>query len=463
MALDIATLERMVGQIPHPLLASQRWFRSKGRPIFSLALEEAAPLDAASGSRDAALLVVRVSFSDAGPDELYLLPMVSEPDGPGPSPAEEWGIVAIRDAETGMVLREPRDGDGVWTSLLAGVAVELTLPALHGSFAFHSLRPIPQALDERRLGGEQSNTSVALGDQLLLKLYRRLEPGENPDLELPRFLSQAGFDRVPQVAGFVRYVPARGEPTAVAMVQTFLPDAVDAWRWLLDELTLEVAPMAALRAIARVGEITAQMHAALASRSDDPDFPVRPASPEDLQAWRASAEEQLDRAIAAAAQLAAGAPSIRRAFDGIHAIQDAQLSRIHGDYHLGQLLRSGGDFWVIDFEGEPARPLADRRQPQSPLKDVAGMLRSLDYAARTVERNETASGFDAEGWLPEARAAFLGAYRSGGRPADDGLLRAFEIEKACYEVYYEANNRPEWVWLPLQALDRLALGGGSRG
>jgi maltokinase len=125
-------------------------------------------------------------------------------------------------------------------------------------------------------------------------------------------------------------------------------------------------------------------------------------------------------------------------------------TRGHGDYHLGQVLWTGKDFVVIDFEGEPARPLAERRRPASPLRDVAGMLRSLDYAARTVERS--AGGADLSAWLSDARDAFLGAY---GDAADADLLRALEIEKACYEVRYEANNRPDWVWLPLQALERL--------
>jgi Uncharacterized protein, probably involved in trehalose biosynthesis len=455
MTLDVTQLDRLVAQIPHEMLSSRRWFRSKGRPIADLALEDAAPLVADPGARDAVVLIVRVSFADGGPDELYLLPMLSEPDVPGASPAEAWGIVAVRDAATGIVLREPGDGDGVWTHLLAGFAAEVTLPALHGSFVFYSLQPIQQLLEERRLSGEQSNTSVALGDRLLLKLYRRLEPGENPDLELPRFLTEAGFDRVPAVAGFVRYIPTRGEPIAAAMLQAFLPDAIDAWRWLLNELTIEREPDGALEAVGRIGAITARMHAALASRPDDPAFPARAASPDDLHAWRASADEQLDRAIAADGRVAQDAQSIRTTFDAIDRARDARVSRIHGDYHLGQLLRTATGFTVIDFEGEPARPLADRRRPNSPLKDVAGMLRSLDYAARTVERNEAASGFDPEGWLVEAHEAFLQAYRSGGMPLDDELLRAFELEKACYEVHYEANNRPDWVWLPRQALERL--------
>lgn len=460
----MARLDLLVGQIPHEVLAAQRWFRAKGRPIAGLALEEAAPLIADRGSRDAArmadrgsrfvaLVVIRVSFEDGGADELYLLPMLSEPEAGGPSPADAWGIVAVRDATTGTLLREPRDGDGVWRSLLASVAAEVTLPGLHGSFVCHARQPMSAALGERRLAGEQSNTSVALGEAWLLKLYRRLEPGENPDLEMPRFLTDAGFDHVPAVTGDVLYVPADGEPTVVAMLQSFLPDAVDAWRWLLGELA---AGRPVLEAVMRIGETTARMHATLASRPQATGFPARAATVDDRTAWRVSAEDQLVQAVAAAPQVAEQAAAVSRAFDAIDAATDARVSRIHGDYHLGQLLRSGRDFWVIDFEGEPARPLSVRRQPSSPLRDVAGMLRSLDYAARTVERDGTASGFDADGWLAAAREAFLRAYRSGGMAMDGPLLRAFELEKACYEVHYEADNRPDWTWLPTRALQRLA-------
>ncbi len=452
MRLDVATLDRLVEQIPHDRVTGRRWFRSKGRPITGLALEEAAPLVADPGTHDAALLIIRVSFADGGDDERYLLPMVAEPDA---TPVGDG--VAVRDAETGTLLREPRDGDGAWRRLAAAIAGETTLPGLHGAFAFHALRPIDAQGDEHLLRGEQSNTSVALGD-MLLKLYRRLEPGENPDLEVPRFLTQAGFARVPPVHGFVRYLPARGEPMAVAMLQAFLTDALDAWRWLLQRL---VESDAALDAIARIGEVTAEMHAALASRPDDPAFPARDATDDDRATWRASAEGQLELAVAAAPDLADLPPRVRSAFDAFARARDASVSRIHGDYHLGQLLRSHDDFWVIDFEGEPARPLADRRQPSSPLRDVAGMLRSLDYAARTAERERGASAFDADGWLDQARQALLQAYRSAGMPIDDDLLGAFELEKACYEVHYEANNRPAWRWLPEQAIMRMAHSHGA--
>jgi hypothetical protein len=150
MALDVNRLDLLVQQIPHDLLARQRWFRSKGRRIAGLSLDEAAPLVAEPDTRDAALLIVRASFADRGEPQLYPLPVPPDPDEPGASPPAQWGIVAVRDAETDTVLREPRDGDGVWRRLVAGIAAETTLPGLHGAFAFHALGAVDAAGDERR-------------------------------------------------------------------------------------------------------------------------------------------------------------------------------------------------------------------------------------------------------------------------------------------------------------------------
>jgi trehalose synthase-fused probable maltokinase len=211
-----------------------------------------------------------------------------------------------------------------------------------------------------------------------------------------------------------------------------------------------------------IGRITAEMHAVLASDPDHPAFPARPATATETAAWRASAERQLAQAVTAVAgafhaRLVSLAPGVTARFADTfgRASGAAPVSRIHGDYHLGQLLvRPDGSFAVIDFEGEPARPLHERRLPGSPLRDVAGMLRSLDYAARTAAAGRARGDFMAERWLPQARAAYLEGY--GGIGADEqDLLDAFELEKACYEVRYEANNRPSWLWLPLAAVERL--------
>jgi trehalose synthase-fused probable maltokinase len=401
-------------------LAAARWFRSKHRQIAGVREVEREPLGPGK------LVVLEVTYVDGGTADHYLAPEV---DG-----------------------GEPPDGSGMWTAL----AELIESGARIGSFVSRRLGDDvePGPMDERRLGVEQSNTSVVIGERLILKLYRLLEAGENPDLEVGAFLTDAGFAETPAVFGALRHVTDEdAEPATAAMLQAYVPSTGDAWAAMLEALADD--PERATASAAGIGSLTARMHAALASRPDDPAFPARPAMAAETAEWRASAEGQLAAAIAsvdgdAHDRLVALAPTIRARFADAfgHATGDELVTRVHGDYHLGQLLaRTDGGFSVIDFEGEPARPLTERRRPTSPLRDVAGMLRSLDYAARTAEATAPMA---ATSWLPEARDAFLGAYGAVGP-----LVEAFELEKACYEVRYEASNRPDWLWLPLAAVERL--------
>jgi trehalose synthase-fused probable maltokinase len=420
-------------------LVEQRWFRSKQRPVISIREHDRAAL-----AGEAALVIVEVGYADGGRPDRYVLPLVEG--------------------------REPEDGDGAWAAMIAAIAAGAELRGRAGTFrcaptaALAELLPSAMesaaALTERRLRVEQSNTSIVLGERLILKLYRLLEDGESPDLEIGEFLTDVGFTGTPPVAGSIHYLPDAGRPSAVAMVQGLVPVTGDGWETMTD--ALRHAPESGVTQASAIGRLTAELHRALASRPDHPDFPARAASLSEAASWRASAERQLAEAESAVSgeahdRLVALAPAIRARFADTFgaASGQARVSRIHGDYHLGQLLaRPDGGYSVIDFEGEPARPLAERRLPSSPLRDVAGMLRSLDYAARTVAAG--ADAFDAEAWLGGARDAFLAAY--GGVDDDEqSLLDAFELEKACYEVRYEAGNRPRWLWLPLAAVERLAL------
>jgi trehalose synthase-fused probable maltokinase len=317
-------------------------------------------------------------------------------------------------------------------------------------------------MPERRLGVQQSNTSVALGEALILKVYRLLEPGVNPEVEMNEFLTDVGFRAAPALGGSATYL-LDGEAHSAGMVQELVASTGDGWGWMLGRLADQPdGPAEALVAASEVGRLTAEMHAALASRPDQPGFPARQATGDELAAWGRSALVQLSTALGALTgeprdRLARAAPRIAARLEVIEAARAARVTRIHGDYHLGQLLRTADGFRVIDFEGEPARSLAERRAPASPLRDLAGMLRSLDYAAHASDGAGSESP-DRAGWLTAARAALLDGY--GGISADDApLLAAFEIEKACYEVAYEANNRPDWVWLPLDALGRQVLSG----
>jgi trehalose synthase-fused probable maltokinase len=424
-------------------LARRRWFRSKSRALADVAVEEVVSLDAGPAS----LVVLRADHADGGSDR-YLVPAVTAGDG---------------------TLCEPANGDGAWAALAAAVADEATVAGEAGGFAFRRSPAMSDLLpgganeaigfEERRLEVQQSNTSVRLGDRLILKVYRLLEPGTNPEVEVSAFLTDAGFRWSPRLAGHVTWRPREGEPAAAIMIQELVPSRGDGWSWMLHSLANPPqGPLEALAAAAQIGGITAEMHAALASRPGSDGFPVEPATSERLGEWRRGAESQLDAALASLAgdergRLEAVADGVRERFEALESAGDAIQTRIHGDYHLGQLLRTDDGFRVIDFEGEPARPLAERRLPASPLRDMAGMLRSFDYAVRTAER-ESPDGFSHREWLDNARSAFLGAYGAAG--TDPALLAAFEAEKACYEVRYEANNRPEWTWLPLEALERLA-------
>ena len=425
-------------------LASRRWFRAKARPLAGATVDEAIPLDE-GGTR---LVILHAAFEDGG-EQRYLVPALTDADGP---------------------LREPRDGEGAWAALAVAMAEGTAPRGDRGRFAFArdaalaDLLPGGAAeargLDERRLEVEQSNTSVRLGDRLILKIYRLLEPGMNPEVEMNAFLADAGFRWVPRLAGHAAWEPREGEAATAAMLQELVPARGDAWSWLLASLgSPPQGPLEALAGVAQIGGITAEMHAALASRPELPAFPARPAAPDELRAWRAGAEGQLDGALASVSggdreRLEAVAETIRQRFAAIEQAASPVSSRVHGDYHLGQLLRTEEGFTVIDFEGEPSRPMPERRAPASPLRDVAGMLRSLDYAARTAERDGS-PGLEHEMWLANARSTFLAAY--GGEALAHGeLLAALEAEKACYEVRYEANYRPGWTWLPIEALERLA-------
>ena len=435
-----STVRRLAAALSPEWLAAQRWYRGKARAIVRVEL-----LDAARLEDTQAWLLVLGATDAAGDLARYVVPALTDGD----------------------VFREPQDGEGVWGELAGLMLAGHILEGVHGRWAF---APTPAAgglvpgggravaeLGERRLGVEQSNTSVAFGDRLMLKLYRLLEPGINPEVEVNAFLTAAGFAQAPLLAGSASYL-LDGKPHSIAMLQQFISSLGDGWTWILERLAAPPGgPTEAIAAVAQIGSLTSRMHRALVSRPDSPGFPSRPATNDELATWRLAAEGQLEGAQASldgafSARLAAIAPQVTERLDAIGRTGSVGVSRIHGDYHLGQLLLTAGGFVVIDFEGEPARPLAERRAPTSPLRDVAGMLRSLDYAAHAV-----GDGWGEErvqGWLRDARAAFLEGY-GGVRSEDEPLLAAFELEKACYEVRYEANNRPDWIELPLSALERL--------
>lgn len=415
-------------------LRAARWFGGKSRSI-----TDTRTVDSARVAGSARISLIEVHYA-SGPAEAYVLA-----DG-----LEDSSVLrALLHQFHGATVVTERGG-------------RLDFRPTH---AFHGIPP--ESLEPVRLmSGEQSNTSVRFGEALILKLFRRLQFGPNPDVEIGVFLTEhTTFRGTPPVAGSLSYVSPDGGAASLALLQRFERNRGDAWTTTLRRLTpvLEGADSAeSLAAVRRLGATTAELHLALASGTADPAFTPERVSAEDIQAWSSLMHDEVHVAVAALAQrgIAVDTATLADRANGIGALAGAPKTRHHGDYHLGQVLeRDDGSFAIIDFEGEPSRPLAQRREKRPPLRDVAGMLRSLDYARTAALRAGDASdpGRDvrASTWYGAAREAFLGAYLPvAGHllPSDVApALDALELEKAAYEVMYELNNRPDWLPIPLAA------------
>ncbi len=406
-------------------IAGQRWFAGKSRRIVAVAREDGVRLGPGT------LWIARVTLDD-GRDDRYALPLL---DGPAP--------------------RDGLDDPGFCRALLALIAGEARVAGARGELVAtrtRAFRPPAADVPARRLAGEQSNTSIVFGKALILKHFRRLAAGVNPDVEVTGFLTErTSFRHTPRLAGSLEYRDAAGA-WALALAQELVGDARDGWRWLLDRLAAGDAALGALRTL---GRRTAELHLALASDPGAPAFAPERITEGDVAAWTVAVQAQLDAArLALGGRLPDGVPA-RLDSAGLAGLTGAAKLRHHGDFHLGQTLAvgDGEDFAIIDFEGEPLRPLAERRRKHTPLRDVAGLLRSLGYAA--------ASAAAPAGWATAARAAFVTAYREAAHDApflpatEAALTRALavlEVEKAAYEIVYEANNRPDWVAIPMRGL-----------
>jgi trehalose synthase-fused probable maltokinase len=340
----------------------------------------------------------------------------------------------------------------------------------HGVVDFQSSPDFPglgQELGGARLvSSEQSNSSVVFDDKLILKVFRRLEPGINPDLEVLRFLSAHGFRNSPALAGWYEY--SGGPLTAtLGLVQEFVAGAADGWELALAEIA--DAPERFLDRLARLGEVTAQMHNTLGSDASDPAFAPEEPSVESLGLLTATVDEEIARVFLSLpddderlAPIAGRGEEVREQLRFLtHAGSIGRVIRTHGDFHLGQTLVSGDDWVILDFEGEPARTIAERRRKRSALRDVAGMLRSLTYAVTSVELLR--EGSVPSDWEERARWRFLDSYLStvdpillpAGDAAIERLLAVYELEKAVYELRYELDNRPDWVGVPVAGIERL--------
>ena len=425
-------------------IRSRRWFASKTREV-----TQANVLDRASlheGEPELNVELVEVVF-DTGTHETYQL---------------------LTSGEELDALADPRHVRELVHMIRAGV----TLPAGEGVLEFRALEGFASLGTEltsaRLITSEQSNTSIVFDEELILKVFRRLEPGVNPELELLRFLTEHGFANIAQLAGWYAYV-GRPLDATLGVLQQYVGDALDGWELALDEL--ESAPERFLTRLKRLGEVTGSMHAVLGSVSNDPTFSPEDPSTESLALLTATVDEEISRIFVELPEDVEALDPIRGRGEEVreslallsHAGSFGKTIRTHGDLHLGQTLwaQDRGDWVIIDFEGEPARSLAERRRKRSPLRDVAGMLRSFAYAVSAVEilRGATAP----EGWETRAREEFLNGYMQtvdqsllpAGDAAFNRLLTVFELEKAVYELRYELNNRPEWIHIPVAGILRM--------
>jgi maltokinase len=456
------TVAELTAQLPG-WLARQRWFAGKGRPVRSVDLAHHTPL-LTEGEPLLDLIVLAVTFDDGSPVQHYQLLL-----GRRREPRGELEHVVVG-----------RTGDLVaYDALWDGELTEWLLAAIREGRTIGDVRFVPEPGAElagsgpgRVLGVEQSNTSVSWGERSILKVFRHLSPGLNPDLELHRALRSVDSREVAALQGAIEGV-LDGEAVTLGMLQDFAANSADGWsmalasvRDLLAEADLradEVGGDFAAEA-SRLGETVGVVHAELARALG--------AAERDPAEIAASMSARLTSAAAEVPALAEHVPAVRSAYEELAGLGPRiPAQRVHGDLHLGQTLRTPYGWLVIDFEGEPATPLEMRVRPDSPLRDVAGMLRSFDYAAYhqvcqwidgELEDEQAAQlMWRANEWAERNRSAFCDGYalRAGADPREQGaVLRAFELDKAVYEVLYETRSRPSWAPIPLASIARLTAG-----
>jgi len=410
--------DRIEGPLEDWVMA-QRWFASKSREVASVRVLARIGLSASPALE---IELVETRFH-SGTHELYQL-----------LPGE----------------------DGALRQLAGMLGCEATVDGV----SFHGgLEPTGEV---RPMGAEQSNSSIVFGEQQVLKVFRRVEPGLHPELEMLRFLSERGFENIATLTGWYDYSGELMQAT-LGIMQEFIGEARDGWELALDD------PAGVLARIGELGAATGEMHSVLASDTSDHAFAPEQPSAEALSLLTATIDEQIEMVFLdlpadnpALAPILGRGEEVRDRLQAMsHVGVGGKLIRHHGDYHLGQTMLRDAGWIILDFEGEPARSLLERRRKRSPLRDVAGMLRSFAYAASA---SELLRGVPTpEGWEDAVRSAFLEAYMEtvelsllpAGRPATEKLLAIFELEKAVYELRYELNNRPDWVAIPVAGITRL--------
>jgi maltose alpha-D-glucosyltransferase/alpha-amylase len=471
-------------------VAARRWFAAKNAELRGVRIAAVSPLP---GGFDQVMTQIEVETSLG--TARYTLPLGAawEDEASGPF-APNLALARVRRGRRVGHLTDAFFNPAFARAVLLGLKENARLPTPEGELVFEAAGPLDLS-DEPELewlAAEQSNSTVVMEHRAVLKLLRKVESGVHPEAEMTRFLTERGFRNAPQLLGEVREELRDGSVRTLMVVQGFVYSQGDAWTWTLDYLKRRADDLAmredaesepafpGYESFARtLGLRLGEMHAALSQPSRDPAFAPEPAGEEAVQAWADGVRGQLGAALAAVSAHGdwpdlderAAAGRLLAEHERLMALvgelaaagRGSRLTRIHGDLHLGQVLVTGGDATIIDFEGEPARSLAERRAKSSPLKDVAGVLRSIDYAAAVAARGPVADPAAAERarallqhFRASASAAFLEGYAETRGPADGPLLDLFLLEKAAYEVCYEASSRPDWIGVPLMGLAALA-------
>ncbi len=530
---------RIVASEGESYLRTQRWFRSKGRTIASLSLRDCGVVK--EGAPCFILALVHASYEDATP-ETYYLPLAVRPERSttGDSAIPSSAIIARLDSASGSdVVFDALTDQEFCEEILQLIQQGWRVTTNGGRFEF-SQTPVLGELGDRlsastigtvkRIATEQTNSSVIVPvagrDALILKNFRKVEDGLNPDLEVSYFLTtKTRFKHAPPLAGYVTYAGEDGFGGSIASLQAFIKNRGDGWSYTLGHLRsyYELAARdgcqfrwadsarppfpedaaghdrrlqdwtrmhaaSYLNDVIKLAQVTGQLHLALASETSDPDFRPESITSIDVSRWIGAMRDLLADVFETVGQQVKrqAVPGhtglswflehrglLEGAMDDLHRLLDghAQKTRCHGDYHLGQVLKTDDDFVVLDFEGEPARPLGERRAKHSPLKDIAGMFRSFNYAAYGALLEAMASHPDqmqtlepwAAAWEHVMCSTFLDTYlaglRDGGatflpasRESVERVISVYELEKAIYEVGYEVNNRPAWLGIPLKGL-----------
>ncbi|WP_267428383.1 maltose alpha-D-glucosyltransferase [Methylobacterium sp. GC_Met_2] len=489
-----------------PFLSSRRWFGAKGSRIKATKVIDCAALKDVDGSARFLLPRLQVQLAN-GESHEYFVP-VGVDEGREDETLLPYAVARVRRGPRTGLLYGAAGSNDFAACLIDDMRQGTEIPTESGRLVFAITSAFDPEVtvdvaDIRRLSAEQSNTSIAIGSKMMLKLLRRLQPGIHPEIEVGRFLTeQAGFSNTPALLGTLEHVAEDGTRTALAVLQKFVMNQGDAWTLMLEGLRRDfetmvltpeseaAAPEEAFQAHGPwadlLGRRTAELHAALAIETDDPAFAAEPFEEDDLavlardarhqaerafRALKGQAERGLDAGRPACTELAGRRREVEALIERLSAEppRGAHKTRIHGDYHLGQVLVAENDLIIVDFEGEPSRPADERRAKSMPLRDVAGLMRSFAYGAETVIRELTVRFADSEdrarnaatAWRGMIEAAFLAGYEAAivdSRAAvtdpdtRDRLLRLCLLTKALYEVDYEANNRPDWIEIPARGV-----------